>query len=114
MNLEHQCNGGGRSARFTVTAVGHTSHQSVLGALFTNMAIAKKRGRRTQQPVVMQSLQDRNSLLLAHLEDRRRNHHESVVRMDQIRFFLAKNLPDILLTVFGGDDSAHESDLSSE
>jgi hypothetical protein len=76
-----------------------SSPQAVLKTLFTDTSIPIKRGGRASKPVVVQCLHNRNSGVPASRINRRRNHHEGIVDMDEPGLLLMNQFGNLLLRV---------------
>jgi hypothetical protein len=68
----------------------------VLKTLFTDTSIPIKRGGGASKPVVVQCLHNRNSSVPTRRINRRRNHHEGIVDMDQPGLLLMNQLGNLL------------------
>ena len=68
----------------------NSAQQAMLGTFFADFAFPDEIRRRTKEAIVMQRLNHRQARLAACLEDRRRDHHERVVYVHDVRPVLAK------------------------
>src|SRR5271165_2233171 len=82
VRLEHKSNRPRHHARVTVASVSHTTQKTIGCALLTRSGISKESRGRTQKPVVVKCLNDRDVFLLTYFVDGRGHHRKSIVNVN--------------------------------
>src|ERR1700676_1741522 len=119
MDFKHQGHPRSLNVRPSIATVPDSSPQAVLKTLFTDTSIPIKPGLGASKPVVVQCLHNRNSGVPTSRINRRRNHHEGIVDMDQPGLLLMNQFGNLLSRVrrpdhvFGEPQPAQSRSLSN-
>jgi len=108
MPCEHQRHARRLDVRSTVTTVLNAAPQTVLDTVLANSAVAKKQSAWAHEPVILQSLDNRDSLVAAGAVNGRRNHNKRVVDVNNVRRFSRQELSEFLSRIRGPDNALYQ------
>jgi hypothetical protein len=91
-----------------VTAVANAAPQTVLDTVLANFPVAKKQSAWAHEPVILQGLDNRDSLVAAGAVNGGRNHNKRVVDVNQVRRFSREELSEFLSRIRGPDNALYQ------